>query len=102
VISLNVVIKEPYADAAHVLVTVWAGPDPEHRQSCGTLHMTWDDALELNNRVMRGEVRTLSPELEVAIHDLMTAPMDLLEIAVRSLPESQRALLRDFLARVDA
>jgi hypothetical protein len=51
VTSLTAVIKEPYADSRHVLVTIFAGPDADHRANCGTLHMLWDEALELERRL---------------------------------------------------
>ena len=49
--SLSAKIKEPYPSSKHVLVTVFAGPDEEHRASCGTLHMLWSEAEELERRV---------------------------------------------------
>lgn len=40
---------------AHAAVTVWAGPDAEHRAHCGTLTMRPDEAAELIARIDAGE-----------------------------------------------
>ena len=40
----------------HDMLTVWAGPDAEHRAHCGDLYMRTEEAAELIARVNAGEL----------------------------------------------
>lgn len=97
--SITAKIKEPYADAKHVLVTVFAGPDEEHRASCGVLHCRWEEAEEIERRLADHKPESMPPDVEEALEDLMNTPMDILEMALASLSPTKRMMLRRMLER---
>jgi len=54
-VSIRAEINTATSADTHNVVTVWAGPDPDHRANCGSLMMRPSEAKELLARIAAGE-----------------------------------------------
>jgi len=61
-VSIGIVIKDYGHGGVHKQVSLYAGPDADHRAHCGQVTMREDEAEDLKRRIEAGEVIEAMPK----------------------------------------